>query len=67
LQRSSQEEWGLRKVHIIPQQRIYNDLDKGTCGFMMYREVNKSFQWAAVEDLRIHSIHLFITQEEMDK
>jgi hypothetical protein len=30
-----------------------------------YRGVNKSLRWSAVEDLRIHRIHLFITQEEV--
>jgi hypothetical protein len=32
-----------------------------------YRGINKSLQWAALEDLTIHRIHLCITQEEMDK
>jgi hypothetical protein len=32
-----------------------------------YRGINKSLQWATVEDLRIHRIHLFITQEEVNK
>jgi hypothetical protein len=28
---------------------------------------NKSLRWAAVEDLRIHRIHIFVTQEEVNK
>jgi hypothetical protein len=29
--------------------------------------IYKSLQWAAIEDLRIHRIHLFIIREEMAK
>jgi hypothetical protein len=29
--------------------------------------INKSLRWAGVEDLRIHRIHLFITQKETNK
>jgi hypothetical protein len=30
-----------------------------------YREINKSLRWAALENLRIHWIHVCITQEEI--
>jgi hypothetical protein len=32
-----------------------------------YRGITKSLRWEAVEDLRIHRIHLSITQEEVNK
>jgi hypothetical protein len=36
--------------------------------FMLHdRGINKSFRWAAIEDLRVHRIHLFVNQEEMNK
>jgi hypothetical protein len=34
---------------------------------LKYRGINKSLRWAAVEDLRIHHIPLFITQEQVNK
>jgi hypothetical protein len=34
---------------------------------LCYRGIHKFLRWAGVEDLRIHSIHSFITQEEMNK
>jgi hypothetical protein len=33
----------------------------------VYRGIHQSLPWAAAEDLRIHRIHIFITQEEMNK
>jgi hypothetical protein len=32
-----------------------------------YRGMNKPLRWVIIEDLRIHRVHLFITQEEMNK
>jgi hypothetical protein len=35
--------------------------------FLKYRGIKKFLRWAAVEDLRIHRIHHFIIEEEMNK
>jgi hypothetical protein len=48
----------------LSQDRHLNGtfLDNGA-----YRGITKSLRWEAVEDLRIHRIHLFMTQEEVNK
>jgi hypothetical protein len=44
---------------------------RAVCGFkvgiLKYRRINMSLRWAAVENLRIHCIHPFLTREELNK